>query len=118
MEVIGAGQGAIGAGVAQPVAIGIVSIGGNGATIPLHLSEPPCYIVFVAIGYRLPLDRLLDAAILSGGPPHADMAKGCVRSPETKDFWYPGWAARIMDEAARSYLDRTDPPRPRAARQA
>jgi hypothetical protein len=43
------------------------------------------------------LDRVLDAVIPTGGPPHADMAKGCIRSTENQQFWYPGWAARIMD---------------------
>jgi hypothetical protein len=45
------------------------------------------------------LDRLLDAVVVTGGPPHAEMAKGCIRAPEGKEFWYPGWAARIMDSS-------------------
>jgi hypothetical protein len=43
------------------------------------------------------LDRVLDAVVLTGGPPHGSMAKGCLRRPDDSEYWYSRWAAAIMD---------------------
>jgi hypothetical protein len=43
------------------------------------------------------LERLLDAVVLTGGPPHGSLARGCLRRPADSDYWYSRWAAAIMD---------------------
>jgi hypothetical protein len=43
------------------------------------------------------LDRLLDSVVLTGGPPHGSLAKGCLRRPADSEYWYSRWAAAIVD---------------------
>ncbi|HUF49843.1 MAG TPA: hypothetical protein VMN60_03360 [Longimicrobiales bacterium] len=44
------------------------------------------------------LDTILDAVIPTGGPPHAAMAKACLRNPGEQAFWYPDDTRRFLDE--------------------
>ncbi len=45
------------------------------------------------------LDTIVDAAILTGGPPHAAIAKGCLRRAEDEPFWYDSGNASGLDAA-------------------
>lgn len=44
------------------------------------------------------LDEVLDAVVPTGGPPHAALAKACLRKPGEEGFWY--------SEDTRAFLDR------------
>src|SRR5262249_44302337 len=55
LGVIGASQAAIGASVAQPVAVAVVGICGDGAPVPLHGDQSACSIVRIVVSGRLPI---------------------------------------------------------------
>jgi len=44
------------------------------------------------------LDEILDAVLPTGGPPHAALAKACLRKPGEEGFWYA--------QETRAFLDR------------
>jgi hypothetical protein len=43
------------------------------------------------------LDEIVDAAIPTGGPPHAALDRGCNRDPEDQAYWYEGASVRTID---------------------
>jgi hypothetical protein len=45
------------------------------------------------------LDQIVDAAIPSGGPPHAALDRACRRDPADRAYWYDGPAPRIIDSS-------------------
>lgn len=45
------------------------------------------------------LDTIIDAAILTGGPPHAAMAKGCLHEAGDEPYWYDDGNAAGLDAA-------------------
>ncbi len=45
------------------------------------------------------LDTILDAVVPSGGPPHAAMAKGCLRNPAEQNYWYAESSAGTIDRS-------------------
>lgn len=45
------------------------------------------------------LDTIIDAAILTGGPPHAAIAKGCLRQAGDEPYWYDTGNASGLDAA-------------------
>lgn len=45
------------------------------------------------------MDRILDAVIPTGGPPHAAQAKGCLRTEGEEEYWYGDWALGTIDKS-------------------
>lgn len=45
------------------------------------------------------LDTIVDAAILTSGPPHAALAKGCLQAPGDEAYWYDTNNLREIDSA-------------------
>ncbi len=45
------------------------------------------------------LDSILDAVVPSGGPPHAAMAKGCLRNPAEQKYWYADSSSGTIDRS-------------------
>ncbi len=45
------------------------------------------------------LASIVDAAVLSSGPPHAALAKGCLRNAGEEEYWYDPGNARLIDAA-------------------
>ena len=43
------------------------------------------------------LDDLVDVVIPTGGPPHAALAKGCLRDPAFQKYWYEGASVQTID---------------------
>jgi hypothetical protein len=43
------------------------------------------------------LESLLDAAVPSGGPPHAAQTKGCLRTSGQEAYWYDSGASATID---------------------
>ncbi len=43
------------------------------------------------------LDDLVDVLIPTGGPPHAALAKGCLRDPAFRAYWYEGASVQTID---------------------
>jgi hypothetical protein len=73
---------------------------------------------------RYGLDSIIDVAVLSGGPPHAALARGCLHEQGDEAFWYDDSQVRDIDAAYAqrgggpcqrhdgsfsSYWDRDDP---------
>ena len=55
------------------------------------------------------LDTILDAVVPSGGPPHAAMAKGCLRNPAEQNYWYAESSAGTIDRSY-GFVGRGDGP--------
>jgi len=55
------------------------------------------------------LDVILDAVVPSGGPPHAAMAKGCLRNPAEQSYWYTDSNAGTIDRSY-GFVGRGDGP--------
>lgn len=45
------------------------------------------------------LDSILNADFPTSGPPHAALAKGCLRDPRYQKYWFDAWAAGIIDDS-------------------
>lgn len=45
------------------------------------------------------LESLLDAAVPTGGPPHAAQAKGCLRNAGQEAYWYTNGSAATIDSS-------------------
>ncbi|MBI4259088.1 MAG: hypothetical protein HY658_00845 [Actinobacteria bacterium] len=49
------------------------------------------------------LDVIVDAIVPTGGPPHAALAKGCLRNPAEEEYWYDGASVKTIDASYGHY---------------
>jgi hypothetical protein len=45
------------------------------------------------------LDPYVDGLFPTGGPPHAALAKGCMRTPGEESYWYDGASVKAIDSS-------------------
>jgi hypothetical protein len=85
-------------------ALGAAPPGLGGCGFCLHGNSGGASQIAYALSFY-GLDKIVDAAVLSGGPPHAALAKGCLREPE---YAFDKISARIID-ASYGFLDEGGP---------